>query len=173
MDVYKSCPVINMGTFTFRLVSLEDAASLLNCYNDKSAVERMNDDNCDFGFYAPDFYTMRETIDFWLRLYRQRCFVRFSIVNNERGKAIGTVEGFGGLNSVLRVDVASDYEKEDSLKEIISFAKENFKDIFGNANIYTKAIEKASIRRKVLESLGFEYIGKYSGFDDYYKLQLK
>lgn len=173
MNVYMSCPVITTGNFTFRLVNLDDAPSLLSCYNDRAAVELMNDDNCDFGFYAPDFYTMRETIDFWLRLYRQKCFVRFAIVDNKSGRAIGTVEGFGGVNAVLRIDVPSDYENPEALTEIVSFAKDNFREIFGNANLYTKAIEKAETRRKVLKEMGFDYYGRYMGFEDYYKLELK
>lgn len=57
----------------------------------------MNDDNCNFGFYADSQEKMSEIIGYWLDFYKKQCFIRFSIVDNATGKAVGTVEGFGKL----------------------------------------------------------------------------
>lgn len=172
MNVYLECPTIKTKSFTIRLIKQEDSESLFKCYNDKTAVKFMNDDNCDFGFYVDSKEKMAETVGYWIDFYNKQYFVRFAIVDNITDKAIGTIEGFGDETGVLRVDIASDYEKEPYLSEIFTFAKENFNEFFGNEYLVTKAISSAAERRKALEKNNWEYINTFREYEDYYKIKL-
>lgn len=107
-----------------------------------------------------------------LDFYKRQCIIRFSIVDNQTGKAVGTIEGFGGETRVLCADIGSEYEKEAYLSEIFVFAKDNFKEIFGNEYLVTKAISKAAERRKALEGNEWEDINKYKEYQYYYKVKL-
>lgn len=171
-DPYVECPTVTTKSFTIRLITKEDSESLFHCYNDKDAVARMNDDNCDFGFYVDTKEQMSETIGYWIDFYSKRYFIRFSIVDKATGTAVGTIEGFGGETGVLRVDIASAYEKTDYLTEIFAYAKANFRELFGNKVLVTKAISSATERRKALENSGWEYIGKFRDYPDYYQITL-
>lgn len=172
MNPYVNCPVITSKNFTFRLIKMSDSESLFNCYNDKTAVKLMNDDNCDFGFYVDSKEKMSETIGYWLDFYKKQCFIRFAIVDNTNGKAVGTVEGFAENVGVLRIDIESKYEKAPYLSEIISFAKSNFNEFFGNEYLVTKAVQSAAERRKALTSNGWEFIDTFRDYKDYYKIKI-
>lgn len=173
MNPYIECPVITTKSFTIRLLSEEDGKSIFKCYNDKTAVELMNDDNCDFGFYVDSQEKMSETVGYWLDFYKKQYFIRFSIVDNVTGEAIGTIEGFCGETGVLRVDIASLYEKVPYLTEIFTFAKEYFHKFFGNEYVVTKAISKALERRQALQANKWEFIDTYRGYQDYYRINVK
>lgn len=172
MDAYTECPVIRTQSFTLRLVRPEDSAALFACYHDKAAVARMNDDNCDFGFYMETPAQMAETVAYWLDFYRRRCFIRFAVVDNAAGQAVGTVEGFGGEVGVLRIDLASAYERAAYLEELLAFAEAQFPALFGNRELVTKAAPQAAERRQALDARGWGYIGAYRGYTDYYKVRL-
>ena len=173
MNPYLVCPIVTTKNFTIRLISEGDSESIFKCYNDKAAVELMNDDNCDFGFYIDSLEKMSETIGYWLGFYKKHCFIRFSIVDNATGEAVGTIEGFGGEIGVLRVDIASVYEKASYLSEIFIFAKDNFHEIFSNEYLVTKAIPNAVERRQALKNNEWEYIDKFKEYQDYYKIKVK
>lgn len=172
MNPYTKCPTVSTKSFTIRLVAPEDSAALFRCYNDKKAVELMNDDNCDFGFFVDSVEQMSKTIGYWLDFYKQQYFIRFSVVDSATNEAVGTIEGFCGETGVLRIDLASAYEKEAYISEIIGFAKERFREYFGNERLVTKAIKEAAERRKALTGDGWEYIGDFRNFPDYYMLKL-
>ncbi len=172
MDVCVKCPTVCTEHFILRLVRVEDAQELFICYHDKAAVARMNDDNCDFGFYADTPEDMAATVDYWLQQYRWRSFVRFAIVNRDTGEAVGTIEGFGGEAGVLRLDIASGYEQADLLAELLTFAQDNFREYFGNRALVTKAVPAAQERRTALARLGWAYIGPYRTYADYYRIEL-
>ncbi len=171
MDAYLRCPRFQTESFTLRLVNDADSEDLFECYNDKKAVSLMNDDNCDFGFYVESKEKMAETISYWIDFYKKKCFIRFSIVDNKSQKAVGTVEGFGGDTGVLRIDISSEYEKEDFLCELLTFARENFNAIFGNKDIVTKAIPEASERVLALKKEGWNYISSFKNFTEYYQVE--
>ena len=172
MNPYVECPTIKTKSFTIRLIRESDSKSLFRCYNDKRAVECMNDDNCDFGFYVDTEEKMQETIGYWIDFYQKKYFIRFSIVDNATEEAVGTIEGFGGETGVLRVDICSEYEKACYLSELFNFARDNFYGFFGNEYIVTKAISKALERREALENNRWESIGTYRDYSDYYRIKL-
>jgi RimJ/RimL family protein N-acetyltransferase len=169
VNPYEECPSFTTRSFTIRLIREEDSESLFKCYNDQTAVELMNDDNCDFGFYVDSREMMAETIAYWLDFYNKHYFIRFSIVDNATGEAVGTIEGFGGETGVLRVDIARSYEKAAYLSEIFIFAKDNFHALFGNEHLVTKAISKATERRQTLKMNGWEFVDMFKTYQDYYQ----
>lgn len=173
MNAYLKCPTFETTSFTIRLIRKDDTESIFKCYNDKAAVELMNDDNCDFGFYIDSKEKMSETIEYWLDFYEKQSFIRFTVVDNTTGEGVGTIEGFGGETGVLRVDIASTYEKASYLSEIFIFAKDNFHEIFGNKYLVTKAISNAVERRQALQINEWEYIDKFKEYQDYYKIKTK
>ncbi len=173
MNAYLECPTMSTKSFTIRLIKTEDSDALFECYNDKTAVQFMNDDNCDFGFYVETKEKMLETVGYWLDFYEKQYFIRFSIVDNATGKAVGTIEGFAGETGVLRVDICSAYEKASYLSELFKVAKENFYELFGNEYIVTKALASATERRQALEDNGWEFIDMFRGFADNYRIRLK
>lgn len=169
---YINCPKFETNSFLIRLVSEKDSEGLFHCYHDKTAVQFMNDDNCDFGFYVDSQDKMLETIKYWVEFYKQQAFIRFSVIDKMTGEAVGTIEGFAGETGVLRVDLRKEFEKENYLSEIFIFAHTNFFDLFGNKNLVTKAIEEAVQRRAALMSCGWEFIDSYKTFKGYYRIIL-
>ena len=89
-DVYKNCPAFENDRFLLRFSQLNDASDLVSVYSDKNALPFFNSDNChgDY-FYYPNEERMREAIEFWLRSYSSKWFVRWTIIDKEAHKAIG------------------------------------------------------------------------------------
>ena len=71
MDIYKHCPEYETPDFRLRLVRLEDAESLLECYSDREAVSKANTDNCTSDFYYTSIEQMEGCIRFWLAEYQK------------------------------------------------------------------------------------------------------
>lgn len=172
MDPYITCPTVETERFTLRLIQISDAEGLFECYHDRDAVRFMNEDHCDFGFYTESIEQMKTTLGYWLDFYKQRFFIRFAIVDRETGKAVGTVEGFCDDIGVLRVDIARAYEKRVALSQLLQFAEEHFYEYFGNKILVTKAIPEATERRAALEEQGWEAIGSFRGYSDYFQKKL-
>lgn len=173
MDPYLECPVTKTKSFTLRLIEQKDSDDLFTCYNDKTAVSFMNDDNCDFGFFVESKEKMAETVFYWIDFYKKKYFVRFSIVDNKTSKVIGTVEGFGGEVGVLRIDIASEYEKCNYISELLTFAQDNFYEYFGNTSLVTKAISEAKERVQALKNNNWKYINTFRNFPEYYQIEIK
>jgi len=172
MNPYFECPAINTKSFTIRLIKESDSKSLFRCYHDKKAVEFMNDDNCDFGFYVDSVEKMHETVGYWIDFYQKQYFVRFSIVNHATEEAVGTIEGFSGETGVLRADICSEYEKACYLSELFDFARDNFHAFFGNQYLVTKATPEALERREALAINKWEFIDAYKNHHDYFRIEL-
>jgi hypothetical protein len=69
---------------------------------------------------------MRQMIEDWLKAYEKQEYVRFAVVDQIHGKAVGTIEAFGMVGvyrspfCVLRLDLCSDYERPDALEELLT-----------------------------------------------------
>ena len=153
-NVYEQCPIYETESFILRLVKLEDAEDLLACYSDKDNVSKFNNDFCTSDFYYSTVSEMEDCIKFWLEEYKKQYYVRFSVVNKADSKAIGTVEIFGGETGVLRIDLSSNYNTEESFGEIIKLTIEQFVDDF---EIGSVKIKSSNIPEKIncIESFGF------------------
>ena len=164
MDVYQNCPVMESRNFLLRPVKAEDAAGLLKVYSDEKAVPLFNSDNChgdDFHYQTPE--RMKEAIAFWDFSYRNRYFVRWCIADRRTDEAVGTIELFRREaedaftdTALLRLDLRSDHEREDTLREILILIVETAYELFASDTMTTKAVPAAQVRRRVLEELGFQ-----------------
>ena len=157
---YDACPTYESKSFLLRLVSLEDADGLLECYQDPKAQVLFNSDNCNTDFCFKTADDLKGYIAGWLRAYEQEEFVRFSIVDKALGKAVGTIEIFGMVGAypspdgVLRIDICSKYEQVGFLNELLHIADYFFCE-FGCEEIVTKAVPHAVQRINALTQNGY------------------
>lgn len=165
MNVYENCPVMENDKLLVRLIREEDADDLLQVYSDKNALPFFNGDNCNgSNFYCAVREDMVNTIKYWLIEYHEnRGFVRFSIVDKKEGKAIGTIEMFTRRAQdfyddcgILRLDVGSAHEKQETLYEILSLVTEPFYEWFGCLKMATKAAPYAIERIEALKKSGYK-----------------
>ena len=162
IDVYEQIPVMESDTFFLREIKDTDAMDLLKVYSDKAAVPLFNCDNCVNGFYYTSIEEMKDTIAFWKREYQNRYYVRWAIIDKNANCAIGTIELFNRkakdyFNNcgLLRLDLRSDYEKQDIIEDILGLIIPETRDMFACEMIATKAISIAKERIKALEHKGF------------------
>ena len=165
---YIACPTYETESFILRLVDRKDAENLLFCYSDREAVAKINADYCTSDFYCTTIEQMDECIDFWLTEYRDEKYVRFSIVSKEMGTAVGTVEIFGGDFGVLRIDIASKYEQEKYIAELLYIAVLDFIHDFRIGNLKIKA-SKTPERIPIFEKYGFVADEEFRPGLGYYK----
>ena len=163
MSIYETCPVLESDNFLVRLVRNEDCDALLKVYSDKNALPFFNSDNCDGdNFYYRTKERMKEAVDFWSASYENGWFARLSIVDKAASDIIGTIElclrvsedEFNNMG-ILRVDVRSDYEKEEKLFEIITLITPCIPQLLGCTGIITKAPIYAVERIKAIQNAGF------------------
>lgn len=163
MNIYEECPRFENENFLLRFIEKEDCADLLEVYSDKNALPFFNSDNCDGdNFYYATKERMIDALNFWKMAYENKWFVRWAIVDKSTSKAIGTIElcyrvsedAFNGTG-ILRVDVKSDYEKEDMLFNIISLITPPAFEMFECHEIITKAPIYAIERINAIQQFGF------------------
>jgi len=162
-DVYTACPRFENERFLLRLIEPSDCADLLRVYADEKAVPLFNSDNChgdDFHYTSPE--RMAQAIGFWLDSYTRRDFVRWTVVDKQTVKAVGTIELFRRCSEdffadcgILRLDLRSDYERMEIIEDILSLIVPPAYALFSCGKIATKAISKAAARICALENVGF------------------
>ncbi len=155
MNPYEKCPKYETESFFLRLVEPSDAEDLLVCYSDSDAVARMNADQCTSDFYYTTLEQMKECIGFWLKEYRQKAYVRFSIILKSTEHAVGTIEIFGGNFGVLRIDIASEYETDQTIEELLYLAVFQFVPDFKIGSLKIKASNTPE-RIGLLRKFGFQ-----------------
>lgn len=163
MDIYKTCPILESERFLVRLFEKEDGDDLLKVYSDKNALPFFNSDNCNGdNFYYATKEKIEEVLDFWQLSYENGWFVRLSIVDKKTLGVIGTIElclrvsedAFNNMG-ILRVDVRSDYEKEEVLFELVSLMTPHLPEMLGCNGVITKAPIYAVERIKAIRRAGF------------------
>lgn len=162
IDVYEQIPVMESEKFLLREIDDGDVEDLLKGYSDKDAVPLFNSDNCVNEFYYTSIEEMKDTIAFWKREYQSRYYVRWAIIDKNTNCAIGTIELFNRrakdyFNNcgLLRLDLRSDYEKQDIIVDILGIIISEIKEMFACEMIATKAISIAKERIQALEYRGF------------------
>lgn len=165
MNVYEKCPVLENDNFIVRLIEQNDTDDLTSVYGDKYALPFFNSDNCNgSNFYCSKKEDVWNTVKYWLVEYHEyKGFVRFSIVDKNQGKVIGTIEMFrreadDSFNNcgLLRLDLRSDCEKSELIYDILSLITEPFYDCFDCPRIATKAAVYAVERIDALKKMGYE-----------------
>ncbi len=163
MNVYENCPALESERFLLRLVQKDDCKDLLKVYSDRQAIPLFNSDNCHGDLF--DYQTeerMMQAIDFWIFSYQNRYFVRWTIIDKKTGEGIGTVELFArealegdGNTALLRLDLRSDYERLNEIKELLLLLRQPACRLFESDSVTTKAVPAAVERRKALDESGF------------------
>lgn len=185
MNPYQKCPVYENENYLLRLVEPADNADLLLVYSDEKAVPYFNGDNChgdDFHYTTAE--RMESAIRFWLMNYNYGSFVRWTILDKNSSRAVGTIELFNRRSAdyynncgLLRLDLHSNYEQTESIREILSLILPPAFELFDCQMIATKIRPFAGCRIDAAESLGFaacaeKLIGGDDGqeYGDYYVL---
>lgn len=167
-NVYKNCPNFENDRFLLRFSQLDDAKELVNVYSDKNALPFFNSDNCHGdNFYYPNEDRMRQAIEFWLSSYSKKWFVRWTIIDKEKHKAIGTIEVFHRIANddfnhvgVLRLDLKSEYESSEEIFTIMNLIVPSAFDLFECKEIITKVPVYAVERIEAMKRIGFEKSSK-------------
>lgn len=163
-NVYESVPIFENEDFLLRQVNKQqDAKDLLSVYSDRKAVPLFNSDNCHGDlFYYDTMEKMEKALDFWEFSYREKYFVRWAVVDKKCGCAIGTIELFHRDAAdfftdcgLLRLDLRSDYENEQTIEAILNLILPDTCEMFYCDKIATKATALARDRRTALIKLGF------------------
>ncbi len=181
VNIYEKYTILESSNFLLRLTEMEDCDDLLKVYSDKNALPFFNSDNCDGdNFYYTTKERMTEALRFWKLSYENGWFARLSIADKSVSSVIGTVElclrvsedNFNHMG-ILRIDVRSDYEKEEILYDIIVLIIPHISEMLECDGILTKVPNYAIERMKAVQRAGFtksEYflIGKtgyaYDGY---------
>jgi len=184
MDVYQHCPSLSSPRFLLRQTTLEDRDDLLLVYSDPAAVPIFNSDNCTGDFHMTTPEQMENCIRFWLEEYEKRYYVRWSILHQPTGTAIGTIELFNRQSQdfynnvgLLRLDLRSDFETADAITEMMSALLPHAFDLFSCDRVATKIPPCAAERRSALSALGFRYSPERlyghrgASYGDYYLLE--
>ncbi len=175
MNPYEKCPVYENENYLLRLLEPTDTPDLLLVYSDEKAVPYFNGDNCHGDdFHYTTMERMSAAVDFWLLAYEQKAFVRWAILDKKLSRAIGTIELFNRRAEdyfndcgLMRLDLRSDYEQRESIREILSLIAPPAFELFGCRMIATKIPPYAACRREAAQSLGFTASSeKIIGADD-------
>lgn len=176
-DVYMNCPEFENDRYRIRFVNREDSVELLEIYSDKNALPFFNSDNCDGdNFYYQSVDRMNQAIDFWLKSYETRWFVRWTIIDKSRSKIIGTIEMFHRIAEddfnhagVLRLDLRSDCENDAIIQDVLELFLPSAYELFDCGKIITKIPVYAIERMKALGLVGFKKSEKFLiGTNDQY-----
>lgn len=163
MSIYENCPILENEKFILRLAVKEDCDDLLEVYSDKNALPFFNSDNCHGdNFYYSTKERMLEAFEFWNMSYENGWFARLAIVDKEASCVIGTIElclhnsedKFNNMG-ILRLDVRSEYEKEDVLYDILLLILPHISEMVGCEGILTKVPIYAIERMKAVQKMGF------------------
>ena len=162
-NVYLDCPVLENESFLLRFTTQKDSGDLLEVYSDKNSLPFFNSDNCHGdNFYYPTKEKMDATIEFWLDSYEKKWFVRWSIIDKKKEKAIGSIELFHRVADdafndagVLRMDLRSDYENADVIYDILNIIVPPAYDLFECNEIISKVPLYAIERAKAFSKYGF------------------
>jgi hypothetical protein len=180
-DVYETCPIYRSMLITLRQTNMEDANDLLKCYCDEKAVPFFNSDNCDGdNFYYTAIERMRQGIEFWEFSYRNKYFVRRTVILNDTNEKIGTTEMFHRIANdefnhygVLRIDLQSDYERKSIIADTLEISNEHFYKAFDVEGILSKAIPSANQRITSLLQNGYKPLNKKLMIYDNYYVRVK
>ena len=111
-DPYAKCPEFDTEHFHLRQVRMEDAEELLCFYGDLSEWMFYGNamSNSIFSSRHATVEEMKKCIAIWLDEYRNKYYIRFSIIDKATKKAIGTIEVFdnaGKDESYLHIDLSA------------------------------------------------------------------
>ena len=170
-DPYIKCPEFDTEHFHLRQVRMEDAEELLCFYGELS--EWMFFENAKsnriFSSRRATVEEMRKCIASWLGEYKNRYYIRFTVIDKATKKAIGTIEVFDNPgNSYLHIDLSAPYETQSYISELLSLADEKLFNIFNMRTLLVQAVPAAKERTTALQSYGYKPYECTAGGKHYY-----
>lgn len=180
-NIYEDHRSYENDRILLRPVSIDDAAGLLAVYSDEKSRKLFNCDNFEYICSFDTLEQMQSEIEFYLKSYERKEFVRWTVVSKENQEIAGTIENFYrksedafGDSAILRIDLRSDYEREDFIMQLLELVLQTAYRDFECNRIATKAIDIAKERISALLKCGFtksdRLITGHKGeeFGDYY-----
>lgn len=163
MDAFTVCPTYETEHFMIRKLEREDSEELFSCYSDWEAARFFNGDCCGDDFYYTDKEKFRECVGYWLSRYEEQDFVRWSIQDKKTQGLVGTIEVCPSLKyavdgkrmGILRIDLRSDYERQEVLKELLDALTEHVYEDFQVASLIMKIQKEAGERQKLIREYQF------------------
>lgn len=163
MNPFVECPVYETGRFLIRKLEEKDTEELFTCYSDPKAAKLFNGDCCGDDFYYTDMKKFKICVNYWLSRYEVQDFVRWTIQDKEKQCLIGTVEICpslkyavdGKVMGILRIDLKSEYEKQDILKELLDELLKHIYEDFQVASVLMKIQRGADERQKLIQKYCF------------------
>lgn len=159
---YTKCPTLENEKFEIRMVEERDAADLLSCYANPNVSVVTNSFNCNMGYNAQSVEKMREYIIGWRRYFDKKTLIRWSVVDKQIKKAIGSIElycarrnDFYDNYAILRLDLHTDYETKNIIGNILNLLVNKAFEWFGCDGIATKVSPNAHERIKALSECDF------------------
>jgi RimJ/RimL family protein N-acetyltransferase len=178
-DPYAHCPEFTTEHFHLRQVRMEDAEDLLCFYGDLSEWMFYGNalSNGIFTSNHPTLDEMQKCIASWLGEYKNKFYIRFSVIDKATGKAVGTIEVFDNLDkakrgAALHIDLSTPYEKQAYITELLALSDKEFFHLFGFKNLIIRAVPDAVERLAALRSAGYELFESESREHYYMKERL-
>jgi RimJ/RimL family protein N-acetyltransferase len=170
---YINCPQFDTERFHLRQVRMEDAEELLCFYGDLSEWMFYGNEmsNSIFASRHATLEEMRKCIAVWLDEYRNKYYIRFSVIDKTTQKAIGTIEVFdnaGKDDSYLHIDLSSPYENQSYISELLMLADKELFKIFNIKNLLIQAIPSTKERIAALQAFGYQPFECKTGGTHYY-----
>ena len=177
-DPYAKCPEFDTEHFRLRQVCEDDAEELLCFYGDLSEWMFFGNDWSN-GIFTSNHATvdeMRKCIRSWLDEYKNKFYIRFSVIDKTRGNPIGTIEVFDNLDkatcgAALHIDLSAPYETQMYISELLSLADKEFFRIFGFRYLIIRAVPNTEERIAALRSAGYTLFESESR--EYYYMKRK
>lgn len=163
MNPFEECPFYRTEHFLMRKLRKEDTERLFACYSDPEAAKFFNGDCCGDDFYYTDMEKFRECVEYWLSRYEAEDFVRWSIQDKKWQILIGTIEvcpsmkyaADGKEMGILRIDLKSEYEKQDVLEELLDELLKHIREDFHVSSVLMKFPKNADERQKLIKRYCF------------------
>jgi len=161
-DPYAKCPEFDTVHFHLRQVREEDAEDLLCFYGDLSDWMFNGNAWCNgiFSSNHPPVEEMRGCIRSWLDEYKNKFYIRLSVVDKAAGKAVGTVEVFDNLDrakrgAALHIDLSAPFETRTYIAELLNLADAELFRLFGFKYLIIWALPDAAERIAALNAAGY------------------
>jgi len=183
-DPYAKCPEFDTEHFHLRQVREEDAEALLHAFYGDLSEWMFYGTDMSRSIFAGRYATldeMRKCIRSWLEEYKNRYYIRFTVIDKETNKAVGTIEVFDNIHSekkwkiefvlhgfVLHIDLALPYETKEYIAELLDLANREFFRLFGFSYLLIRAVPEAKERIAALLADGYEPFEWERGREHYY-----
>ena len=168
MNPYDQCPTYETERFHLRQVQLKDAADLVECYKNPTLAVQGSAHGCIVGpggYGSKTKREMRKFIRFWLEAYHKyRGYVRWSVIDRQSGRAVGTIEGggFGILRRssehtgvMMMIDLVAPYETDIFVAELLQLVIGRFYALFNADILVIYGMPGAEARLNALAAAGF------------------